>query len=60
MSVARSEARELGLASMLLCVVMVFLLCNFPAMVVNILEVVWFNHVDICVFLISSFITPDI
>ena len=35
----RSEARELGLASMLVCVVMVFLLCNFPAMVVNILEV---------------------
>ena len=34
-----SQARELGLASMLLCVVMVFLLCNFPAMVVNILEV---------------------
>ena len=35
----RSQARELGLASMLLCVVMVFLLCNFPAMIVNILEV---------------------
>ena len=34
-----TQARELGLASMLLCVVMVFLLCNFPAMVVNILEV---------------------
>jgi len=36
--ISRSQARELGLASMLLCVVMVFLLCNFPAMVVNILE----------------------
>lgn len=36
---SRTQARELGLASMLLCVVMVFLLCNFPAMVVNILEV---------------------
>jgi len=35
---SRTQARELGLASMLLCVVMVFLLCNFPAMVVNILE----------------------
>ena len=37
--ILRSQARELGLASMLLCVVMVFLLCNFPAMIVNILEV---------------------
>ena len=55
----RSEARELGLASMLLCVVMVFLLCNFPAMVVNILEVLTINQIDVFVFLILSFITTD-
>jgi hypothetical protein len=37
--VCRNQKRELGLATMLLCVVMVFFLCNFLALVVNILEV---------------------
>ena len=39
MFVCRNQKRELGLATMLLCVVMVFFLCNFLALVVNILEV---------------------
>ena len=39
LSVCRNQKRELGLATMLLCVVMVFFLCNFLALVVNILEV---------------------
>ena len=41
----RNQKRELGLATMLLCVVVVFFLCNFLALVVNILEVrlIWFE-----------------
>ena len=37
---SRNQKRELGLATMLLCVVVVFFLCNFLALVVNILEVI--------------------
>ena len=32
-----------GLAIMLFCVVIVFFFCNFLALVVNILEVIWSN-----------------
>ncbi|EAA01756.2 AGAP001862-PA [Anopheles gambiae str. PEST] len=35
---SRSEKREIGLATMLICVVIVFLLCNLPAMMINIVE----------------------
>lgn len=38
---SRSEKREIGLATMLICVVIVFLLCNLPAMVINIMEAVY-------------------
>lgn len=38
---SRSEKREIGLATMLICVVVVFLLCNLLAMVNNIMEAVY-------------------
>ncbi|XP_055607472.1 FMRFamide receptor-like [Uranotaenia lowii] len=38
---SRSEKREIGLATMLICVVIVFLMCNLPAMVTNIMEAVY-------------------
>ncbi|XP_058445990.1 FMRFamide receptor [Malaya genurostris] len=38
---SRSEKREIGLATMLICVVIVFLLCNLPAMILNIMEAVY-------------------
>jgi len=37
-SLSRSQKREIGLAMMLLCVVLVFFLCNILALIVNILE----------------------
>jgi len=37
-SLSRSQRREIGLAMMLLCVVLVFFLCNIRALIVNILE----------------------
>lgn len=38
---SRTEKREIGLATMLLCVVLVFLLCNVLSMVNNILEAIY-------------------
>ena len=35
----RQEQREIGMASMLICVVIVFFVCNILALVVNLLEV---------------------
>ena len=35
----RTQKREMGLAMMLFCVVIVFFLCNILALVVNLLEV---------------------
>ncbi|XP_037934466.1 FMRFamide receptor [Teleopsis dalmanni] len=42
---SRSEKREIGLATMLLCVVIVFFLFNFPALVINISEA-FYNIID--------------
>jgi len=44
-SLSRSQKREIGLAMMLLCVVLVFFLCNILALIVNILEL--FGEYDI-------------
>jgi len=36
---SRLQQREIGMATMLICVVMVFFACNVLALVVNVLEV---------------------
>lgn len=36
---SRLQQREIGMATMLLCVVIVFFVCNVLALVVNVLEV---------------------
>jgi len=41
LTVSKSESRETSVAQMLLCVVVVFLACNFLAMLNNALETIW-------------------
>lgn len=42
---SRMEKREIGLATMLLCVVIVFLMCNILALVINVLEA-FYNSIN--------------
>lgn len=50
-TMTRHEQREIGMATMLLGVVMVFFVCNVLALVVNVLEVL---HLRINLSLISN------
>lgn len=43
---SRLQRREIGLATMLLCVVMVFFLCNILPLVVNVMEAFWKQMLD--------------
>lgn len=44
----RQEQREIGMATMLICVVIVFFVCNVLALVVNLLEVRHSSHFSNC------------
>ena len=50
---SRLQQREIGMATMLLCVVIVFFVCNILALVVNVLEVrpfllmIWYSKVPV-------------
>lgn len=50
---SRTERREIGLATMLLCVVVAFILCNMLALYSNFMEA-FFNHTDMRIVNISN------
>ncbi|KAK9891707.1 hypothetical protein WA026_016505 [Henosepilachna vigintioctopunctata] len=50
---SRLQKREIGLATMLFCVVIVFFICNMPPMVINIIETFGLNY-DLSVIINTS------
>lgn len=54
---SRLQKKEIGLATMLLCVVIVFLICNMLALVMNVLEAFWDRTIDFLVEINNLMIT---
>jgi hypothetical protein len=58
-ALSKLQRREMGLATMLLFVVVVFLLCNILPLVNNILESFYFIMVSICIYAARVLSVPE-